>query len=97
MDCSLLARFLLSMGFSMTRILEWVAIFYSRGSSCPRDQTHISLISCIGKWILHHLGNPVNIVLLRFYKLTHAVYYQYLGFPVFMLAFFSVLHTLLPD
>ena len=24
------------------RILEWVAIFFSRGSSQPRDQTHIS-------------------------------------------------------
>ena len=27
----------LSMGFSQARILEWVAIFFSRGSSQPRD------------------------------------------------------------
>ena len=33
------------------RILEWVAISFSRGSSQPRDWTHIS---CIGKWILYH-------------------------------------------
>ena len=32
------------------RILEWVAISFSRGSSWPRDQT---CISCIGKWILY--------------------------------------------
>ena len=29
-------------GISQTRILEWVAIYYSRGSSQLRDQTHIS-------------------------------------------------------
>ena len=28
------------------RILEWVAISYSRGSSWPRDWTHVSCISC---------------------------------------------------
>ena len=36
------------------RILEWVAIPFSRGSSRPRGQTHISCISCIGKQILYH-------------------------------------------
>ena len=30
------------------RILECVAIFYFRGSSWPRDQTHVSWVSCIG-------------------------------------------------
>ena len=35
----------LSMGLDMARILEWVAISSSRGSSQPRDQTHISSIS----------------------------------------------------
>ena len=29
------------------RILEWVAISFSRGSSRPRDWTHISWVSCI--------------------------------------------------
>ena len=37
-----------------SRILDWVAISYSKGSSLPRDQTHISCISCIGRWILYH-------------------------------------------
>ena len=26
----------------------------SRGSSQPRDQTHVSCVSCIGRWILYH-------------------------------------------
>ena len=33
------------------RILEWVAISFSRGSSRPKEQT---LISCIDRWILYH-------------------------------------------
>ena len=32
----------LSMGFFKARILEWVAISFSRGSSWSRDRTHIS-------------------------------------------------------
>ena len=35
----------LSMGFLQARILEWVTISFSRGSSRPRDQTWVS---CIG-------------------------------------------------
>ena len=29
------------------RILQWVAISFSMGSSWPRDQTHVSSVSCI--------------------------------------------------
>ena len=32
---------------SQARILDWVAISSTRGSSQPRDQTHISCVSCI--------------------------------------------------
>ena len=47
MDCSL-------PGFSVhgifqARVLEWVAISFSRGSSQPRDWTQVSLI--VGKWL----------------------------------------------
>ena len=35
----------LSMEFSRQEILEWVAIFFSRGSSQPRDWTHVSWIA----------------------------------------------------
>ena len=38
-------------GIFQARILEQVAIPFSRGSSCPRDWT---CISCIGRWILYH-------------------------------------------
>ena len=41
-------------GIFQARILEQVVISYSRGSSQPRDRTHISGISCIGKWVLYH-------------------------------------------
>ena len=36
------------------RILEWVAISFSRGSFQPRDG---SCVSCIGRWILYHLSH----------------------------------------
>ena len=36
------------------RILEWVAILFSRGSSQPRDRTLISSISCTGRQVLYH-------------------------------------------
>ena len=47
MDCSL-------QGSSVhrilqARILEWVAVPSSRGSSWPRDWTHVSYISCISR------------------------------------------------
>ena len=41
-------------GIFQARILEWVAISYSRGSSRLRDQTSVSCISCVGRWILYH-------------------------------------------
>ena len=49
MDCSLSGSFV--HGIFHARILEWVAISFSRGSFWPRDQTHIS---CIGRQILYH-------------------------------------------
>ena len=35
-------------GILQSRILEWVVISFSRGSSQHRDQTHISYVSCTG-------------------------------------------------
>ena len=49
MDCSLPGSSV--HGISQARILEWVAIPFSRGSSWPRDQTHVS---CIGRRILYY-------------------------------------------
>ena len=41
-------------GILQAGILEWVAISSSRGSSQPRDQIHVSCISCIGRQLLYH-------------------------------------------
>ena len=43
-------------GILQARILEWVAISFSRRSSWPGDQTLISCISCLGRWIPYHGG-----------------------------------------
>ena len=44
-------------GIFQARILEWVAISFSRGSSRPRDWT---CVSCSGRWRLYqrHQGSP---------------------------------------
>ena len=42
-------------------ILEWGAIPFSKGTSQPRDQTHIS---CIGKQILYHLSHQESFYLM---------------------------------
>ena len=41
-------------GILQTRILEWVAVPSSGGSSWPRDRTHISCVSCTGRRVLYH-------------------------------------------
>ena len=58
-------------GILQARILEWVAISPSRGSSRPRDQTRISLAFCIGRGILYqqtHLKSPIRNIYRETYK-----------------------------
>ena len=43
------------LGILQARILEWVAMPSSRGSSRPRDQTWVFYIFCIGRQVLYHL------------------------------------------
>ena len=47
-------------GLFQARILEWVAISFYRGSSCPRDQTGVSCASCIASrfFTAEPLGKP---------------------------------------
>ena len=52
MDCSAPGSSL--HGISQARILEWVAIFSSRGSFQPRDWICGSCGICTGRWILYH-------------------------------------------
>ena len=57
MDCSPQGSFVL--GISEARILEWVAISFSKASSPPRVQTWASCVSCIDRWILYHWATRV--------------------------------------
>ena len=41
-------------GILQARTLEWVAISFSRESFWPKDQTHISYVSYIGRQVLYH-------------------------------------------
>ena len=52
LDCS--HQVPLSMGILQATILEWIAMPSSRGSSWPRDQTHIAYVSCTGRQVLYH-------------------------------------------
>ena len=51
MDCSLPVSV---HGILQTRILEWVAMSFSRGSSQPWDRTQVS---CLEGWSLYHLSH----------------------------------------
>ena len=41
-------------GILQARILQWVDISFSRGSSWFKDETHVSYVFCIGRWVLYH-------------------------------------------
>ena len=51
MDCSL-PGFSLH-GILQARILEWVVMPSSGGSSRPRNRTWLFYVSCIGRWVLY--------------------------------------------
>jgi len=63
MDCSLPTSS--DHGISHARILDWVAISFSRGSSPPSDRTHISCIA--GGFFTAEpvLGSPLILVQLK--------------------------------
>ena len=52
MDCSLSGSSV--HGILQARVLEWVAMPSSRGSSQPRDGIHVSYVSYIGRQVLYH-------------------------------------------
>ena len=64
MDCSPLGSSV--HGISQARMLEWVAISFSGGSSQPRDQTHVSCESPVwheDSLPLSHLESPLALLL----------------------------------
>ena len=62
MNCNLPGCFV--HGIFQARILEWVAISFSRGSSQPRDQTHISCTG-LGSLPWSHQEVPTHIICSR--------------------------------
>ena len=56
-------------GILQERILEWLAIPSSRGSSQSRDQTYISYVSCIDRWILYHQSHLLVVQLISCVRL----------------------------
>ena len=61
-------------GIFLAGILEGVAISSSRGSSQPSNQTHVSDISCLGRWFLyhwHHLGSPYHLLFPHLHIVAH--------------------------
>ena len=54
MDCSLPGSSI--HGIFQARVLEWVAISFSRGSSRPRDRSRVSLVA--GQWFTALLSEP---------------------------------------
>ena len=45
-------------GIFQARILEWVAISFSKGSSWPRDWTRVFCVSCTDRWIFFFTTVP---------------------------------------
>ena len=83
-------------GISQARILDWVAISFSRGSSQRRDQT---CISCIGRWVLYcgttkkiQLYHIFHSIILRF-ELKNTNHHLFLinGFNYFRNSFYYCL------
>ena len=77
----------LPMGFPRQRILEQVVISSSRSSSQPRDQTHISCISCIGRWILYQWATWEA----DYYVHWNSILNKEAHMMVFIFIFFSIL------
>ena len=80
-------------GISQARVLEWVAIFSSREFLWPRDQTHISCISCIGRRILYHWATWEAIYIHMYIGTCIYLLFQILSLYRVLKILFSVLHS----
>ena len=90
-------------GFSLheifqTRTLEWVAISYSRGSSLPREWTHIPCISCNIRWIIDQCTTWKAHFALDNYLLKHLkMRKKYIFIFTFILIIIRILYNLFVD
>ena len=57
-------------GIFLARLLEWVDIYSSRGSSWPKNQTGIFCVSCIGRWILFHWATGKLLLTIRLFSMS---------------------------
>ena len=74
-------------GIFQARILEWVAIYFSRGSSWPKDETCISCASCIGGEYFTSLSHQ---------DITNTDY-QVMKSPDYIVLFYrDIIHKILP-
>ena len=77
MDCSLPGSS--SMEFPRQEHWEWIAISSSRGPSQPRDQIHVSCVSCTGRCIYHWTTREAHIYPSVYHMiLKSSVYLMYL-------------------
>ena len=54
MDCSPPGTSVHGMLILQTKILKWITMPFSKGSSRHKDLTHVSYVSCIGTQVLYH-------------------------------------------
>ena len=67
-------------GILQARILEWIAISFSRGSSWPRDRTHVSCVSCMSRQTLCRLNHKEMVLYLK----SHCQTKVFCEFPSFV-------------
>ena len=75
-------------GIAQARILEWVTIFFFRGSSRSRDPTWVSCSSVIGRQILYHWATCECHILIGLSQLFHLLIS---GWPFGFFTFFWLL------
>ena len=85
MDCSPPASSVF--GILQGTVLEWVVMPSSRGSSWSWDRTHISYISCTGRWVIYH-----EFHLYRGWQRPHEVLSTKLFYPEIPLLVLWVIH-----
>ena len=83
-----LSSSLLSLWDLPGKILEWVAIPSSRGSSQPRDQTHIS---CIGRQVLYHWATREALMIVCCCPVNLGLFRHWVWFKAFINALYQIL------
>ena len=63
-------------GISQTRILEWVAISSSRGTSQPQESNQVYSVSCIGRQILYHCATWEALGYIQLFSITFMANYK---------------------